>query len=189
MSNEHVLKTIEMVQAQVRELEQQTLEKKRVANDLCKLADRPPCYADTQGTSAVTTSIRADEFYGKPLATAVRSILEKRAAANLGAATVSELYESLVIGGMAFEVKNDANAKRGLYSSLSKNQAFHKLPNGTYGLSEWYPNKPKKEANGSDGKTTTTDEMFTDEAGEPDEELVEAAAQDEPEASAPRKPK
>ena len=29
--------------------------------------------------------------------------------------------------------------KRGLAISMSKNQKFHRLPNDTWGLTEWYP--------------------------------------------------
>lgn len=141
MSEHAVLSTIKMVQQQVAELDQQLLEKKRMVNDLCKLAGRSPVYGDADLTSqSGSISRRPDEYYGKPQATVVRMILEKRHAAGLGAATVAEIYDEMVAGGYLFGGKNDDNNKRGLYISLGKNSAtFHKLPNGTYGLLEWYP--------------------------------------------------
>ena len=161
MSNDHVLKTIEMVQAQVRELEQQLAEKKRVANDLCKLAGQSPCYSDAELVSGgVTTSIRSDEFYGKALASVVHQILEKRAAAGLWAASVNDIYDAMKAGGYLFTAKSDENAKRGLYISLGKNTTtFHKLPNGNYGLLAWYPEAKKENGKKSSAKDETTDDQ------------------------------
>jgi len=163
MPDDHVFKTIELVQGQVRDLERQLTEKKRMVNDLCRLAGHKPIYADSQQTtSGITPSIRPDEFYGKPLATVVRSILEKRGVAGLGAATVGEIYEAMVQGGYEFMAKSDDNAKRGLYISLGKNTTtFHKLPNGTYGLLEWYPaarSAKGKEPSGNGSKSLAEDE-------------------------------
>ena len=77
--HEHVNKTIDMVQGQIGELESQLLEKKRMVNDLCGLASRPPIYGDAELTARRAASgARPDEYYGKPLATVVRMILEKR---------------------------------------------------------------------------------------------------------------
>jgi hypothetical protein len=144
---DHVTKTIALVQAQVRDLERQLAEKKRMVNSLCELVGQPLLYAATDPVSSNgSVSIRSDEFYGKALATAVRRILEKRAQAALGAASVSEIYEALVKGGFRFDAKNAANAKRSLRISLTKNSVtFHKLPNGNYGLLEWYPNAKERE--------------------------------------------
>ncbi len=131
--------SIKLIQGKIQELERELSDKKRVVNDLCSIDGRPPIYADLTMSSTIA-SIRSDEFYGKALATVVRLILEKRAAANMGAATVSEIYEAMMQGGYQFDAKNDENAKRGLYISLAKNTTvFHKLPNGTYGLVHWYP--------------------------------------------------
>lgn len=141
MSNEHVIKTIEMVQAQIQGIEKDLSDKKRTVNDLCRLAGRPAIYADADlAVQNGTLSFRSDEFYGKPLASVVRQILEKRASANLGAASVNEIYDAMVAGGYHFAAKNNANARGGLYISLGKNTTtFHKLPNGNYGLVVWYP--------------------------------------------------
>jgi hypothetical protein len=132
--------------------EAQLAENKRTVNRLCARAGRPPRYPEAEnGSGAQVGIIRADQYYGQPLAAAVRNILEGRKLAGLGSATVREIYETLLKGGFQFEAK-DENAQRGLRQSLTKNsQTFHKLPNGTYGLLEWYPGaKPARPTDDAD---------------------------------------
>lgn len=181
MSNE-IQTVIEKFEAERRKYAAEVRRVERTINDLLKMDGRPPRYKDTDPESSMTVAnIRSDAFYGRPLATATRTYLEMRKAANLGPATVSEIYDALVSGGYLFEAKNDANAKRGLRISLSKNTAtFHKLPGGEYGLLAWYPDvKEKRDTkddtdNGdskSDGGTEETDESKrVEEAGDADEE-------------------
>jgi hypothetical protein len=121
--------------------ESRIAEQKRMVNRLCELAERPPLYANIDEPNAPQIgNIRTDRFYGQPLATAIRDYLQMRKASGLGAASVREIYDTLIKGGFKFEAKDDVNAQRGLRQSLTKNSAtFHKLPNGAYGLLEWYP--------------------------------------------------
>jgi hypothetical protein len=152
MYDEHVSRTIELVQGQVLNLEQELAEKRRMVNGLCGLIGRAPVYANVEPAPGASVGIRGDEFYGKPLSSAVRSILEKRAAAGLWAATLDEIFDAMLQGGFKFEAKNAGTAKRSLAISLSKNAVtFHKLPNGTIGLTEWYPEAVKGKA-GNGGK-------------------------------------
>src|SRR5437870_11151705 len=132
---------IDVALAKIAELDSQTAEHKRTVNGLCRLLSRPPMFPDTDPTS--NAPLRDDEFYGRPLATAVQEVLERRKRAGQGAATVAEIYDTLVRGGFHFSTKNADNAKRNLYTSLQKNMKFHRLPNGSYGLTEWYPNVRK----------------------------------------------
>ena len=153
MDAEHVSRTIEMVQSQILNLEKQLSEKKRMVNGLCALVDRPAVYADTDPSAEMAVGIRSDEFYGRPLASVVKAILQKREAARLGAASLDELYDAMIRGGFKFEAKNDGTAKRSLAISISKNAAFHRVPNGNIGLTAWYPeakrgNGTKAENNG-----------------------------------------
>lgn len=171
--SEHVERTIEMVQAQIRDLENEVSAKKRTVNDLCGLIGAPPIYSDTTpSTEATDNNLRPDRFYGKPMATVVREILERRQLVGLGAVTVNEIYDEMLSGGFHFKTKNEENAKRGLYTSLGKNsQTFHKLPNGSYGLLEWYPTaKDTKNGNGSGSPPETKPR---DEKGESVEMLEE----------------
>lgn len=103
----------------------------------------------------------SSDFYGQPLASSLRTILERRKAHGLGPASVNDLFDVLSQGGFQFQTKNDENAKRGVYGALSKNAVtFHKLPNGDYGLTEWYPNvreaRDAKSTNGNGGNNGGT---------------------------------
>lgn len=137
--------TITRMVGEVDRLEGQAKQMKLAVNAVCLLYDRPMIYTDIESAARKgLAGIGKDQFYGVPQATAVRAYLQMRGdtkAGGQGAASVNEIYDALQSGGFKFEVKNDENAKRGLRISLAKNAAaFHKLPNGTFGLSEWYPN-------------------------------------------------
>jgi hypothetical protein len=73
-------------------------------------------------------------------------ILKMREASGLGPASVREIYEALSLGGYQFGTDKKESAIRGLRISLGKStKAFHKLPNGSFGLMEWYPEiKPSR---------------------------------------------
>jgi hypothetical protein len=193
---EAVQQTIELVQKQIVDIEADLLEKKRMVNSLCGLIKQPPMYADADLlVSKSLGTMRSDEYYGQPLATAVRLILERRKAAGMGPATVNEIYDTLLKGGFEFNTANDDYAKRGLYSALSKNTStFHRLRNGSYGLLAWYPNA--KEARPA--KATKTAAVTEQPTLPMDEESAEAAAVaaegdpfglDEEAVAAPRKAK
>lgn len=131
----------------IEEAEHRLAEQKRVVNGLCLTAGRAAVYQDVDKKTATAQlgNIQPDQYYGQPLASAIRAILEMRRANGRGPATVREIYDTLCEGGFKFEAK-DENALRGLRQSLTKNSVtFHKLPNGSYGLLEWYPNaKPAR---------------------------------------------
>ncbi len=144
--SDHVRQTIADLEKHLAEDEQRVLDRKRLINQLSEMAGLGRRYSDAelQLRSAVSLSIRPDQFYGQPLAKAVKQILEMRKALNQGAATIAEIYAALVSGGYAFDTVNDDYAKRGLRMSLTKNTAqFHKLPNNTFGAKEWYPSIPR----------------------------------------------
>ncbi len=122
--SERFVGAIEAIQITIGQLEKSLSEKKMAVNELCRMAERPPIYHEIANGRSM--SIRPDEFYGKPLASVLRSVLEKRGRDVLGAATVGEIYEAMAEGGYQFKSKNIDNAKRGLYLALSKNSAsFH----------------------------------------------------------------
>ncbi|MEA2880732.1 MAG: hypothetical protein QOF14_5928 [Hyphomicrobiales bacterium] len=128
-----------------------------VINDLREEDGLPPRGpfgggSDSSGAKGATlTSIKPDTFYGKKLQTAVREYLEMRFAAARGTdpATPRQIYDAITTGGYTFDVKEEATALVSLRQLLRKRTAFfHKLPNGTYGLTAWYPDakKPKPES-------------------------------------------
>jgi hypothetical protein len=137
---------IEELVADISSMEGMIRDKKKTVNTLCGVAGRDDLYKLDTPEEAVPNRIRPDQFYGQPLASAVRTILEMRRQQNLGAATNNEIYDALTAGGYQFQTKSDDVARASLRNSLSKNTVtFHKLPNGRFGLLGWYPNaRPAK---------------------------------------------
>jgi len=159
MAQEHAA-SIAALTAKLQRQEREARETKRAINQLAELDGLGIPFPDANEEGEGVLSLggfKRDEFYGVPLATAIRKFLEMRKRSGMGPATVNDLYSALAAGGFVFDTKNEANAKRGLYISLAKNAVvFHKLPGGTneaavFGLTEWYPNartpeEPKKKS-------------------------------------------
>ncbi len=133
---------------------------KTAINAICEAFDLPLMYTDVDHVPTIGSTIRSDQFYGQPLATCTRAILEMRKSANRGPASVNDIFDALTSGGYSFETKDADNAKRGLRISLRKNAAFHKLPGGQWGLTEWYPNakKTRDDDEKEDGADADTDQ-------------------------------
>src|SRR5690349_21105008 len=109
---DHIQRTIADAQAKLREQERAVLESKRIINSLCKLAGAPEMYPDAaEASSGPSLSIRGDQFYGQPLASSIKAVLDLRRARNDGPASVNQIYESLVAGGFKFETTNEENRK------------------------------------------------------------------------------
>src|SRR5688572_25826046 len=110
------------MQADISKLEAKLAEEKRFANRLAEKLGIPPVYVVVdQQEASVPLSIQADQFYGQPLAGAIRTILEMRRALKQGPAGLNDIFNALTAGGYKFETKNEENAKRGLRQSLTKN--------------------------------------------------------------------
>lgn len=132
---------------------------------------------DGGNDGSAPTEIKPDTFYGKRLQTASREYLEMRRARGQGPAKPREIYDAVVSGGFQFETTNADVALVGLRAMLRKrSHVFHKLPNGTYGLTAWYPHaKAAKPAQGSDAETASLD----DEGEDDDQETQTATDSDE----------
>lgn len=157
---DHFSQSIDALLARIKEQEAEIAKNKTAVNALCAILNRPPMFASTDpaGQSVPLNNLRGDEFYGQPLSTVIRTILETRKAAGSGAATVTEIYAVMVEGGYKFETADEENAKRSLRISLTKNsQTFHKLPNGKYGLKEWYPSVREKKQTTQEASTKAAD--------------------------------
>jgi hypothetical protein len=150
---DHIRQTAETFIAKVEQLERELLEHKKMVNMLLKTLGEPERYnlePEPEAAVPVHGNWRSDEFYGQPLAAVVRKILLARKAVNLGAAPVNDIYAAMKEGGFDFGSQDDESAKHGLRASLRKNTfAFHRLPNGNYGLKEWYPAAKERKSNGA----------------------------------------
>jgi hypothetical protein len=139
--SEQIQSTIEVLAAKVRSKEEEALKLKKLVNELCAELGVPERYSGLAHAASTDTSLRKDHFYGMTLTSAARTYLEMRKSANLGAASVAEIYQAMRDGGYKFETKNEENAKITLRGVLRKSSSvFHRLPTGDYGLLSWYPN-------------------------------------------------
>lgn len=139
--SDHLKRAIADLQDEIRRKEDELIGIKQTVNLLCQRAGLPQLFANSElQVSADLSTIQPDTFYGQPLNTSIRRILEMRKTANRGPASVPEIYDALDKGGFQFgSNKRDSNI-RGLRITLGKStRDFHKLPNGSYGLVEWYP--------------------------------------------------
>ncbi len=126
---------ISMLQKRLDEQLRAVAETKQAINMLLKLSGKSPLFVEESGTSGM---IRADQFYGKQLATAVAEYLESM---GRQARQASEILQGLRDGGFDFDVMGwrSNDELRMLALSLAKNNTkFHKLKNGSFGLKSWY---------------------------------------------------
>lgn len=137
---EHIQRTIADFQTRLKKAESEVIRYKKTINDLCEMADQPPLYAETdfeETATAMALQFSSDAFYGKPLASSIKMILEQRKARNNGPAPLKELLEELRRGGYQFQGKEE-NQRIIVSDAIRKNTDFHKLPNGLWGLTIWY---------------------------------------------------
>jgi len=173
--SDHINKTIEDAQGELRKREQAVRETKRFINQLCKFGQMELMYPEAEGddeTSAAPSAIRRNAFYGKPLATCVREILEIRQRSGQGhrEASLEDIMAALKAGSFDIgAISKDADGqKRGVAISLAKNSAtFHKLPNGDFGLMEWYDHVRKAKAGEKAATASAGDKQADDEQAEP----------------------
>lgn len=132
---------MEQLAAQVREV----AETKRTINGLCRRMGEDPKFPDEEERIGGVGAIRADAYYGKPLATAVQLYLERDKQAH----SAEDILRALEQGGFDFRALDwgESDRVRILAISLAKNNVtFHKLPNNTFGLRSWYDDTILKRA-------------------------------------------
>ena len=188
---------IDLLVAQIADLERKANAYRASVNILCERDGLPPMFPDDGGGGQTTrhdgtpkggahhpTQIKSDTFYGKAQQTAVRELLAIRKSTGNGPAKPNEILEGLRLGGYQVEAKNDDIALVGLRAMLRKRtNIFHKLPNGAWGLREWYPNaKPSKEA--GDRPTAENDKTPSSQLDENEDVEEKAAAQPKAETAA-----
>jgi hypothetical protein len=119
---------------------------KRTINMLLKMSGQQPLYPETDSEHAGT--VRADQFYGKGLATSAAEYLALRKQA----CKPEEILRGLESGGFDFDVLGwkQSDRLRSLAISLAKNTGaagkFQRLKNGTFGLRSWYDEEFLKKA-------------------------------------------
>jgi hypothetical protein len=111
---------------------------KRTINMLLKMDDKEALYPESENERS--GSVRADQFYGKGLATSAAEYLSMRQQA----CQADEIFRGLKSGGFDFDLLGwqEEDRVRSLAMSLAKNTGsmgkFHRLKNGSFGLRVWY---------------------------------------------------
>jgi len=148
---------IEHLRHKVSEKEDELIRLKETINGLSEDAglDKPYPNVRPEGSVGDISAIRADQFYGQPLSTAIRTYLEMRKASGFGAASLGEIHNAVRTGGFAFNTRDEENAKTSVRLTLRKNSSvFHRLPNGEYGLLAWYPGAKEQKQMDDNGSET-----------------------------------
>jgi hypothetical protein len=145
---------IAALQQKLIEQQQGVNETKRTINLLLKMGDQSPMYQEDEPESG--GPVRADQFYGKGLATSAAEYLATRKQA----CQPDEILRALTAGGFDFDLQGwkENDRLRFLAISLAKNTGgtgkFHRLKNGSFGLRGWYDEDfLKKAAAGADAAT------------------------------------
>lgn len=193
---------IELLVQQIAELERKANAYKVAVNLLCGKDGLPPMFPDSGGggsgngvvgpirdreSVSSLPQIMSDTFYGKPQQTAVREFLGYRKASGAGPAKPAEILDGLRAGGYQVEAKNDEIALVGLRAMLRKRtNIFHKLPNGAWGLKEWYPNAKSSKDAAEKGSAAPKDsgQPVAETEVDLDDDWVETPAADTNEESA-----
>ena len=156
-----------------RKLEEQlrgVADTKRTINMLMKMSGKEPLYPEGEGENS--GAVRADQFYGKGLATSAAEYLAMRHQA----CQPDEVFRALREGGFDFDLQGwqgeDSVKIRSLAMSLAKNTGsvgkFHRLKNGSFGLRAWYdPLFLKKAAAGPEAKVKSNKRGDKKTAGTP----------------------
>ncbi len=137
---------VEALRNQLQDQMAEVNDTKKMINSLLKRMGEDPQFPDAevgQMQIRLNGASRPDQYYGKPFATAAQEYLERRKQA-CGA---DEILKALEQGGFDFRSLGwkDKIRMRNVAISLAKNnQKFHKLPNNTFGLVEWYPGVAKR---------------------------------------------
>jgi len=135
---------VEVLLEQLADQERRVAETKRTINALKRSLGEEPMFEETAAEQVKSLKLRRDEYYGKAFATAAQMYLQRRKEACMP----DEILKGLEQGGFDFRSMawKENDRLRSLAISLAKNnKVFHKLPNGTFGLLEWYENIRREE--------------------------------------------
>src|SRR3989304_2601851 len=129
---------LEELQSQLQEV----AETKKTINALCKRMGKDPMFADVVPEHLNAGPIRPDQYFGRPLSTVAQEFLERQRRA----CPADEIMRGLIQGGFDFKSTGwqEKDWLRLFSITLAKNsKAFLRLPNGTFGLANWYPEAPR----------------------------------------------
>ena len=108
-------------------------------------------------------SIRSDSFFGMTVHEAAKKFLTMSKRTK----TAQEIADALVEGGYTFATGNPlGTVSTVLHRADAKGGEIVRVSKGTYGLSEWYPGRPKKKKGADKGSTSAEIDDEPDEGGD-----------------------
>jgi hypothetical protein len=167
--SERLAAAIEELEEHLAQQQAEVADTKKMINSLRKRMNLEPLYTDVSVEGI--GSIRPDQYYGKPLATAASDFLERRKRA----CSAEDILRGLIDGGFDFDAIEwkEKDRLRLLASSLAKNNVkFHRLPQGQFGLLDWYdssaitkrvPKERKQNGSVDDAETAATEAASAEE--------------------------
>jgi hypothetical protein len=154
---------VEELEQHLKEQLEETANTKKLINSLLKRMGQEPRYPDVAVEHR--GAIRPDEYYGKPLSTAIQMYLERRRQA----VSAEEIMKGLEHGGFDFRQLNwseHARLRNLVITMVKSSKTFHRLPNQSFGLTAWYDEAMLKKAEraakdgekGSEAQETSVEE-------------------------------
>lgn len=166
---------IEKMQQRLNEVLGEALELKKAINVMRRTIGQEPLYEEaTEEIKTGNAVLRPDQYFGMPLATAVKEVLKLFGRA----VSPQEIVEQLEKGGFDFPSnwKDRKDYPRLMAISIGKNRRdFVPVPTGDgtiYGLWEFYPEK-KRERGRKKNNNTQTEDVEDNQDEIYDEENVE----------------
>ncbi len=140
MPDDDALQMVRKIQDKVDEAMGRVAELKKAANVLAVALGVEAPYADVAvaGTSSGQLRYRADQFTNHDAPSSAAHAYLKLRGPERGAASAEEIHDALEKGGYFFEAKEIGALK----IALSKDKRIFRVPNGSYGLKDWYPKAP-----------------------------------------------
>ena len=168
-SDDALQSAVEALLAKLEAQERTVRDTKKTINTLLHHMDKDPMFPEAEEALASRAlTVRPDQFYGRPLATVAREVLETRGQAM----DAQDIMDILERGGydLAAQGWKERDRLRAFTITLSKNNAvFHRLPNGSFGLLKWYPEAVKQRQNAKAERDSAT----AGEQAEPEVNLTE----------------
>lgn len=139
MSDNAIMGVIRKLDDEIDSLQAEIKKKKQAINILSESIGQQPPY-EIEDEVRTNQPIRPDLFYGKVFAAAAAEYLRMKKQAT----SAQEIMENLEKGGFEFTWSGDVRLRNVAISLAKNSQLFHKLPNNTFGLLEFYPDRKKK---------------------------------------------
>lgn len=157
-------KTYELYEDKLKKLFDEVSDTKKMLNHLAKDLGRPIPFEDViSETVGQGKKVKPDQFYNKPLATAVRDYLEMWKEAR----EWQEIIQALREGG--FELPRTKQAEDEARMTILRNTGnFSLIGDKHFGLKAWYPSDNRQKSKRGKDKSTTNNLATTHIEGEQD---------------------